>query len=77
MFDNLKSIQFLQQNQHTIINICQFKPFLFSVHPCDKPGKAGCQQICKKVGEEPQCACEEGYKLIGEECEKSKLRIND
>ena len=58
-----------------IIQICHiiFLYFIFSVHPCDKPDKAGCQQICKKVGEEPQCACEEGYKLVGEECEKSKF----
>ena len=57
----------LPESISIISNLCHF-----IVHPCDKPDKAGCQQICKKVGEEPQCACEAGYKLVGEECEKSK-----
>ena len=41
---------------------------LFSslVHPCDKKTKAGCSQICNKVGKSAQCACKEGYKLASD-----------
>ena len=49
---------------------------LFSVHPCDQPGKGGCEQICNKKGDEGQCGCNEGFKLIdGKTCEKSRILV--
>ena len=34
-----------------------------SVHPCDKTNKAGCEQLCKKKGDEAVCKCKPGFKL--------------
>lgn len=49
---------------------------LFSVHPCDQPDKGGCEQICNKKGDEGQCGCNEGYKLVdGKTCEKSMILV--
>ena len=45
---------------------------MFSVHPCDQPDKAGCEQVCNKEGDEGKCDCNEGYKPNGKKCEKSK-----
>ena len=31
--------------------------YYISVHPCDKPDRAGCEQTCSKKGEEAVCEC--------------------
>ena len=54
--------------------MCKFIP----VHPCDREGKAGCEQTCVKKGDEAVCKCGEGYKLAedGKKCEKCKWKID-
>ena len=54
----------------SILKIC-----LFLASPCDKPGKGGCDQICKPDGDEVICECEPGYTRNEEteSCEKSKI----
>ena len=46
-------------------------------HPCDKPTKGGCDQVCKKDGDKSSCSCNEGYRLEedGKSCEKSKFDL--
>ena len=52
---------------------------IFSVHPCDKPAKAGCTDICEKKGAEDfVCKCKDPvlFKLLDDTktCVKSMLR---
>ena len=46
------------------------------VHPCDKPNKGGCEQICDKDGEKAVCSCVSPYDYTlsanGKTCDKSK-----
>ena len=53
------------------------KGFFIETHPCDKPNKGGCQQICSKKGDEAECECDEGFKLAadGKSCDKGEYRI--
>ena len=45
----------------------------FTVHPCDKETKGGCDQVCNKDGEKAKCGCNEGFRLVDETtCEKSE-----
>ena len=48
--------------------------FFFTVHPCDKDTKGGCDQICNKDGDDAVCACMKGYETNdgGKTCTKSK-----
>lgn len=46
--------------------------YIVTVHPCDRPDNAGCEQVCNKEGDNGVCACNEGYKLVGNACNKSK-----
>ena len=56
---------------------------LFLVHPCDKPNKGGCGQICNKRKEWHVCSCKTGFVLgrdnktcnKGEWINNSTLRI--
>lgn len=47
-----------------------------SVHPCNKPDRAGCEQTCSKKGEEAVCECEvPAFKLAvdGKTCDEGKF----
>ena len=42
------------------------------MHPCDREGKAGCEQTCSKKGDETVCECGVGFILNkdGKKCDK-------
>ena len=50
--------------------------YLFLVHPCDKPNRGGCEQICKKKGDGAVCQCKAGFILSedGKQCDPGKER---
>ena len=61
-----------------LIFISIFIRLLLLVHPCDKPTKGGCEQVCDKKGDEALCGCKEGYKVSAEDkskCTKSKCLL--
>ena len=49
------------------------------VHPCDREGKGGCEQVCNKDGVNAKCSCgpAEDFTLNadGKTCDKSKVSI--
>ena len=47
------------------------------MHPCDKPSKGGCEQMCEKMGNEAICKCNAGYTLEadGQSCSEGKYKI--
>ena len=46
------------------------------VHTCDRSENGGCEQECKKKGDDSTCWCKDGYRLKedGKKCEKSKQK---
>ena len=52
---------------------CPFIP----VHPCDRPDKGGCEDICNKVEELAVCTCSEGFELTDQNtCEPSEWEFD-
>ena len=63
----------MQQNEHT--KWTKSYRCLFSVHPCDKPSKGGCEQKCTKKGDEALCEClEPEFKIAtdGKSCDPGR-----
>ena len=59
-------------NFHSI-QLSYFHAYLL-VHPCDRKDEKACDQICNKVGDKHECACNKDFKLgddkkTCEECE--------
>ena len=57
-----------------------FLIFFYTVHPCDKENKGGCEQVCNKDGKKPKCSCTPAtdYKLNddGVSCDPSKFAFS-
>ena len=59
--------------QHPYFNCLKFS---FSVHPCDKDTKGGCQQTCNKDGDKAKCSCAPVDFKLGEDgksCDPGRL----
>ena len=46
-----------------------------SVHPCDRKDEKACDQICNKLSDKHECACNKDFKLGDDKktCEERKL----
>ena len=50
--------------------------FSILVHPCDKPNKGGCSQLCNKRKEWHVCSCKAGF-LLAEDKKTCKKGMTD
>ena len=51
-----------------------FIHLFITVHPCDRKDEQACDQICNKLGDKHECACNKDFKLKADNktCEERK-----